>query len=176
MVKDLDYENRYINWAKKKYPNIEFIQVPHYALGSFIRNGYLGIEKTDKYPKTTISKIDEKIRKKTGLNWSIYGFKKVDGITRRVMLNQTDNGIYTKTGKCYPLMNLRNADVLHYIKENDLIEPFNYGTTKPSSGCDISTPEFHEYLKKYYPSDLQKIYAQFPLAPTILFKYEQFGK
>ena len=176
LVKGLDYENRYINWAKKKYPNIEFIQVPHYALGSFIRNGYLGIEKTDKYPKTTISKIDEKIRKKTGLSWSIYGFKKVDGITRRVMLNQTDNGIYHKTGKCYPLLDLKNSDVLNYIKENDLIEPFNYGTTKPSSGCDISTPEFQAYLKKYYPNDLEKIYAQFPLAKAILFKYEQFGK
>lgn len=176
LVKDLDYENRYINWAKNKYPNIEFIQTPHYALYSFIRNGYLGIEKIEKYPKTTIAKIDENHRKKLDIHWSVYGFKKNDGITRRLMLKDTDEGIHLKTQKVYPLMDLKNTDVLNYIKDNDLIEPFNYGTTKPSSGCDISTPEFQDYLRKYEPNDLKKIYNQFPLAESILFKYDNYGK
>lgn len=176
LVKDLDYENRYINWALKKYPNIEFIKVPHYALGSFIRNGYLGIEKTEKYPKSSIKQIDDKLRKKLGVNYSIYGFKKVDGITRRLMLNDTVDAIHPKTNKCYPLKDLKNSDVINYIRENDLIEPFNYGTTKPSSGCDISTPEFQDYLSVHYPNDLKKIYNQFPLAEAILFKYREYGK
>jgi sulfate adenylyltransferase subunit 2 len=29
IVKNLDYENRYINWAEKKYSNIKFIKTPH---------------------------------------------------------------------------------------------------------------------------------------------------
>ena len=37
LVKDLDYENRYIAWAQKRYSNIEFHQTPHYALYSFIK-------------------------------------------------------------------------------------------------------------------------------------------
>ena len=176
LVKGLEYENRYIKWTEKKYPNLKFIQTPHYALPSFIRNGYLGIEKIDKFPKTSIKQIDEKIRKSTGIEYSIYGFKKVDGITRRLMLNDLSDGIHPKTKKCYPLKDLKNSDVLNYIKDNNLIEPFNYGTTKPSSGCDISTPEFQDYLRKNYPSDLEKIYRQFPLAPTILFKYDNYGK
>lgn len=92
------------------------------------------------------------------------------------MLNDTVDGIHPKTNKCYPLKDLKNSDVINYIRENDLIEPFNYGTTKPSSGCDISTPEFQDYLSVHYPNDLKKIYNQFPLAEAILFKYREYGK
>ena len=119
IVKDLDYENRYINWALKKYTNVEFIKTPHYAVYSFIKYGYLGIKKDETQNKTLISKIDTKIRKQTGVNWSIYGFKKIDGITRRLMLNSTDNGVYIKTQKAYPLMDLKNSDVLDYIKDKN---------------------------------------------------------
>jgi len=175
LVKDLDYENRYINWALKKYSNVKFHQTPHYALYSFIKHGYLGIKKDERQAKTTIKQIDAKFRKKLNLEYSVYGFKKSDGITRRLMLNTYLNGI-SNTKKAYPLMDLKNSDVLNYIKDNNLITPFNYGTTKPSSGCDISTPEFQDYLRCKYPNDLQKIYNQFPLAQTILFKYDNYGK
>lgn len=176
LVKGLEYENRYIKWTEKKYPNLKFIQTPHYALPSFIRNGYLGIQKIEKYPKTSIKQIDARIRNITGIEYSVYGFKKTDGITRRLMLNDLADGIHNVTNKCYPLKDLKNSDVLNYIKDNSLIEPFNYGTKKPSSGCDISTPEFQDYLRNNYPNDLNKIYEQFPLAQTILFKYDNYGK
>lgn len=174
IVKDLDYENRYINWALKKYSNVEFIQTPHYAVYSFIKYGYLGIKQDKTQAKTLISKIDNKIRKQTGVSWSIYGFKKIDGITRRLMLNSTNDGINHKTQKAYPLMNLKNTDVLDYIKDNNLIPPFNYGTTKPSSGCDISTPEFLYYLEQKYPNDLNKVIAQYPHTAVKLFNYKEY--
>ena len=153
IVKGLFYENKYIQYAEKKYSNVIFYQTPHYCLNSFVKNGYLGIKKDSKIQKNTVSKIDDKFRLILGVNYSVYGFKKTDGITRRFMLNDTDNGINAKTNKCYPLMNLKNKDVLRYINENNLIQPFNYGTLKPSSGCDISTPEFLYYLKNKYPDD-----------------------
>ena len=174
IVKDLDYENRYINWALKKYTNVEFIKTPHYAVYSFIKYGYLGIKKDETQNKTLISKIDTKIRKQTGVNWSIYGFKKIDGITRRLMLNSTDNGVYIKTQKAYPLMDLKNSDVLDYIKDKNLITPFNYGTTKPSSGCDISTPEFLFYMEQKHPNDLKKIIEQYPHTEVKLYNYKEY--
>jgi sulfate adenylyltransferase subunit 2 len=176
IVKDLDYENRYIKWAENKYPNCTFSQTPHYALYSFIKNGYLGIEKDSSYNKMNIGKIDERMRKKLNINNSIYGFKKIDGITRRLMLNDCPKGFHEKTNKWYPLKDLKNSDILNYIKDNDLIQPFNYGTTKPSSGCDISTIEFLLYIRKHYPNDLQKIITQFPLIEVNLFKYDNYGK
>lgn len=174
IVKGLQYENNYINWAKNKYSNVTFQQTPHYAVYSFLRNGYLGINQNPNIKKTTIANIDLHFRKKLGLNYSIYGFKKVDGITRRFMLNDCINGMNEKTNKVYPLMNLKNSDVLNYIRDNKLIPPFNYGTKKPSSGCDISTPEFLQYLSVQYPNDLKLIFAQFPMAEAILFKYREF--
>ena len=73
-------------------------------------------------------------------------------------------------------MDLKNSDVINYIQDNNLITPFNYGTTKPSSGCDISTPEFLSYLRVKYPNDLKKIFTQFPLAEVNLFKFDNYGQ
>lgn len=182
IVPGLQYENKYINWALQKYKNCEFIKTPHYCLNSFIKNGYLGIKKDTNIIKNSISKIDQKIRKITGINYSVYGFKKIDGITRRLML--TDKTMYKdnsklielpfnrSTKKSYPLADLKNHDVLNYIKENNLIPPFNYGTLKPSSGCDISTPEFLDFLSKKYPNDLKKIFKQFPFCEAKLFEFQ----
>jgi 3'-phosphoadenosine 5'-phosphosulfate sulfotransferase (PAPS reductase)/FAD synthetase len=172
LVKGLEYENRYIAYAEKKYSNIKFIQVPHYALNSFIKVGYLGIKKDEKIYQNKISLIDKKVREKYGYDWSIYGFKKNDGVTRRLMLNTLKDGIHYNTKKAYPLMDLKNENVLMYISDNNLIEPFNYSKTKPSSGCDISQPEFLSYIKKKYPNDLNKIFNQFPMCEAILFRYE----
>ena len=172
IVKDLQYENKYIQWAQNKYKNIKFYQTPHYAIYSFIKAGYLGIKKDTEYNKMTISRIDRDVRIKYNIEFSVYGFKKNDGITRRMMLKEPVNGIHPKTNKCYPLMDLKNEEVLRYISDNSLIIPFNYGTTKPSSGCDISRPEFLYYIRKKYPEDLKKIYNQFPVCEAILFRYE----
>lgn len=69
-------------------------------------------------------------------------------------------------------MDLKNENVLMYISDNNLIEPFNYSKKKPSSGCDISQPEFLAYIKQKYPEDLKKIFNQFPMCEAILFRYE----
>ena len=176
IVKGLEYENAYIGWAKKKYKNVEFIQTPHYALNSFIRNGYLGIKKDPKMPKTKISNIDLKMKTKTGIKWSVYGFKKNDGMTRRIMLNQIDKYVDYRTNKAYPLAELTNSDVIKYIADNDLIPPFNYSKKKPSSGCDISQTEFLIYLQNKYQDDLKKICKQFPECAVKLYKYNMINE
>ena len=175
-VPGLGYEERYIKWAEDKYPNCTFIKTPHVAVYSFIKHGYLGIKQDRKQVGTTLAKIDAQIRKKTGIQWSIYGFKKVDSLNRRLMLNTYPDGIMEKTQKAYPLMDLKNSDVLNYIRENNLIEPFNYSKTKPSSGCDVSQPEFLAYIRTHYPDDLKKIFSQYPLAEVNLFKHDSYGK
>jgi len=176
IVKGLDYEARRIEWAEKQYPNCTFYHTPHYAVYSFIKHGYLGIKKDESQTNMNISKIDQMFRKKLNVNYSVYGFKKNDGITRRMMLRDTPTGIHPKTNKVYPLMNLNNRAVLNYIRDKQLVTPFNYGTNKPSSGCDISTPEFLAYLKKNHPEDLQKIFTQYPLTEVNLFKYEAYKR
>jgi sulfate adenylyltransferase subunit 2 len=174
-VKNLDYELNYINWAEKKY-NVKFYQTPHFILRSFIKSGYLGIKQDKTISKTTIAKLDEKLRIKFGLNWSCYGFKKNDGLTRRLMLNGYKNGVCESTNKFYPLMDYSNKEVLNYISDNNLIPPFCYDKKKPSSGCDISNPIFLNYIRNKYPNDLKKIFETFPCCEVILFKYDKYGK
>ena len=176
MVKDLDYENSYINWAEKRYSNAEFYKTPHFCLNSFIKNGYLGIKQDKTMQKNSIQKIDSQIKEKYNILWSCYGFKKNDGVTRRLMLNGYENNTCEKTHKIYPLADWKNKDVLNYIHDNDLIPPFNYDPIKPSSGCDVSSPLFLNYIRSKYPSDLKKIFVQFPYCEAILFRHDTYGK
>ncbi len=171
LVNGLEYENKYIDWAEKNYKNIQFYQTPHYALNSFIKYGYLGIKKDETIIKNRIQLIDSKVRSKFNINWSVYGFKKNDGITRRLMLNHFENGIDYRINKAYPLMDMKNENVLRYISDNNLITPFCYNKLKPSSGCDISQPTFLNYIYNKYPNDLIKIYNQFPFCEALLFRY-----
>jgi hypothetical protein len=176
IVPDMEYENRYIAWAERNYKNCRFIKTPHYSVYSFIKYGYLGIKKDPSMSKTKISIIDEKIKDITLIEWSVYGFKKIDGLTRRFMLNDCPDGLHHTTKKAYPIMDFKNKDCLRYIADNNLITPFNYNIKKPSSGSDISQPEYLDYIRSHYPADLQKIFRQYPLTEITLFKYDTYTK
>lgn len=169
-VKDLDYEHRYIEWAKNTYKNINFIETPHFAVYSFIKHGYLGIKRGD-VKNVRLRDINEMVLTNTGLEYTVFGFKKQDSIDRRIMLNSTPTGI-TETRKVYPLMDLTNKEILRRISDRVLIPPFCYNKMKPSSGCDISDPTFLSYIKRKYPNDLVKIYETYPQCEAILFRYE----
>lgn len=176
IVKDLDHINDYFKYAINKYPNIEFIQVPHYALYSYIRVGFMGCKKNPKQKQWTLAQITDQMRKKTGIEWACYGFKQSDGLNRRIMLRTytektglgTLEAISWKTKKFYPLSTYKNADVREYIRAYHLKEPEAYGGKGQSCGTDITDLNYHLYLKKNYPQDLEKIYHDFPLTRIVL--------
>jgi 3'-phosphoadenosine 5'-phosphosulfate sulfotransferase (PAPS reductase)/FAD synthetase len=171
-VKNLNYEHRYINWATKKYPNAEFIEAPHFAVTSFVKHGYLGIKKDSSVKDRTLKDITKQIKQSTGLDWAFFGFKKIDSIDRRIMLNGLPDGISHSTKNAYPLADYKNSQVLEHINRRNLIPPFCYNKAKPSSGCDISDPTFLAYMKQKYPDDLKKIFNTYPYTEAILFRYE----
>lgn len=173
LVPNLDHIQRYYVWAKKKYPNIEFIQVPHYSYYNFVRNGFMGCIRNEKQKQWTLADITEKIREKTGVEWACFGFKQSDSLNRRLMLRSyKDEGklaISWKTKKFYPLSTYKNQDMWNYIAANNLKQPETYGkSVSQSCGCDISSIAYQSYLKQYFPHDLEKIYARFPQARMIL--------
>jgi sulfate adenylyltransferase subunit 2 len=177
VVPELEFENKYIAWAEKKYKNCSFIKTPHYATYSFIKSGYLGIAKDPNIKQMSISQISKRVSKQTKIDWSVYGFKKIDSLARRIMLNTYENGIYYPTKKAYPLSDLKTKEVYNYISDNNLIPPFNYNNNRTThSGCDIYMPEFLDYMRNKYPNDLKRIFAQFPETEVILFKYDNYGK
>lgn len=172
IVKDLQHINRYINYATHKYPNVKFIQIPHYALFSYHNYGFLGCE-LRKLKQQTLASLTELAREKTGIEWAIFGFKQSDSLNRRLMLRTYEMcGINRSTKKAYPLSEFKNKDVLEYIYKHNLIKPETYDGTGQSCGTDITSPHYLLFLKEDFPMDYQKVIKQFPNCQRILFEYE----
>lgn len=173
IVPELEHINKYIHYAEKKY-NVYFIQIPHFVLHSYIKNGYMGIKKNEKIGLPNLSTITDKIRIKYGKDWAFFGFKQSDSLNRRLMLRTYENNaINHKNKKCYPLSEWKNKDVLKYIETKQLINPIHYGGVSQSSGTSINDINFLLYCKKYYPNDYKQILSYFPLAEIKVYKYEQ---
>ena len=173
LVKDLEHIMRYYNYAKAKYPNIEFIQVPHYALFNYIKTGYMGIKQNTKQRQWTLSDITDKLREKLCVEWACYGFKQSDSLNRRLMLRSYTDGkeaINWKTKKFYPLSTYKNKEIMDFILDHRLKNPEVCGTNKQSSGVDIEDVEYQKYLKELFPEDLEKIYKVFPMARIVMLK------
>lgn len=173
LVKDLEHIMRYYNYAKAKYPNIEFVQVPHYALFNYIKTGYMGIKQNTKQRQWTLADITEKLRGKLGVEWACYGFKQSDSLNRRLMLRSYTDGkeaINWKTKKFYPLSTYKNKEIMDFILDHRLKNPEVCGTNKQSSGVDIEDVEYQKYLKELFPEDLEKIYKVFPMARIVMLK------
>lgn len=172
IVKDLSHINRYLNYAKTKYPKIRFIQIPHPALFSYIKNGYKGCEQNSGQRLYTLAQLTEDIREKTGIEWVMCGFKQSGGMNRRLMLRSYKmDAICEKTKKCYPLSSYKNKEVLKYISDNDLIKPESYGKCQ-SSGTSIDDLNYLIFLRDNFPSDLKKVIEQYPLVERTLFEHD----
>jgi len=174
MVKDLEHINRYILWAERKYPNCRFIQTPHYAYYNNKKYGLYGTDEV-KYSEWNVSKINEKVKEDTGIEWAVLGFKKNDSMNRRLMLNSYPDSMTSESGqKLYPLADWNNKQVIAYIKKNRLIEPIKYGNTgnTKSQGTDVTDISFLTWCRDNYPNDLVKIIAEFPDAERVLFEYD----
>jgi len=168
-VPALDHIDRYINHAKSLYPNVTFLQVPHWNLTWILREG-IYCKPNPKVKTMTVKDVDENVRMKTGINFSFYGMKKSDSLNRRLMLNRYENGI-SVTGKAYPLAEWKNGDVLSYIKLKKLPQPIQYSTHKRSQGLGFDI-DVLLYLRKHFSQDLAKILTAFPEAEQILYEYD----
>lgn len=171
IVPQLEHIDRYIRYAQKKYPKAEFIQVPHYALPSYHKAGYMGCE-VKHIKKYNLTELSDIIRERYGIKWACFGFKMADSMNRRLMLrNYRDNAITEQTHKFFPLSEYKNADVMAYIERNNLIRPEIYGKTQ-SSGTNIADINYLLYLRENYPNDLRRVISVFPMVERKLFEYD----
>lgn len=173
VIKDLSHINRYINYACKKYPNVKYVQIPHFALCSYRRIGYMGCEKNEKQKLYNMAQLTDIVREKYNIDWAFFGFKQSDSMNRRLMLRTYEmNGINGVQKKCYPLSEYKNKDVLAYIDKTGLIKPESYGGKQQSSGTDITDIGYLLFLRDKFPNDLKKVIDTFPLVERKLFEYD----
>ena len=171
VIEILQLTEKYILWAENKY-KVKFIRTPAYYMNNYHKIGYLGLEQKQIANKS-LTQLNNEIRQQTGIEWTVYGFKKVDGLNRRILLNELYlHGINEKTKKIYPLTNWKNSECLAYIKLNKLIPPLAYNPRKPSSDIELTDKSFLFYMEKNYPSDLKKIFNTFPETQALLNLYK----
>lgn len=169
-VKDLDHIDKYINWAKTKYNNISFVQVPHFSLSRIKRTGLFCVPD----PKVRLIKlkdIEQAMRLKYKCEYVFYGMKRSDSLNRNLMLKPS-NGIIN--GAVYPLMNWTQKDILSYMKIHKLPQPIRY-SKKASGGVGFNI-DCYLWLREHYQNDLKKIISVFPMSERILFEYDKKQK
>lgn len=167
-VKDLEHINRWINWIKTKYPNIEFVQVPHWNLTYILRGGLYCVPN----PKIKLLKLGDVVKSmklKYNIKYCFLGMKKADGMNRRLMLNGYKEKKYENNGLVYPLANWTQKQILSYMKQNQLPQPVRYGK-KASNGVGFNIDCFL-WMETNYPQDLEKMYQVFPMSIRILAEY-----
>ncbi|NDV93476.1 phosphoadenosine phosphosulfate reductase [Dysgonomonas sp. 521] len=172
-VKGLSHIDRFINYSKVKYPNVSFIEVPHWNMSRVLKIG-LYCKPDPKIKLLLLKDIVERVRVKTGIEWCFYGMKQADSLNRRLMLRGDDydlQAINNKTKNVYPLSLWKKKEVLAYLKSRNLPEPIQY-SKEAGNGLWFDL-KVYLFLKDNYPQDLQKILSAFPLSEKILYDYQQ---
>lgn len=174
-VRGLSHIDNWIRWVKKKYPKVEFMEVPHWNLTYILRGGLYCVPN----PKVKLLKLADvikAIRLKTGAYYTFLGMKKADGMNRNLMLKGYEAQGYENDGLVYPLASWTQKDVKAYMKMKRLPQPVLYGN-KASNGLGFNVDCFR-WMQEHYPQDLQKIYKVFPMSERILWEedYKQDNK
>ena len=174
-VRGLSHIDNWIRWVKKKYPKVEFMEVPHWNLTYILRGGLYCVPN----PKVKLLKLADvikAIRLKTGAYYTFLGMKKADGMNRNLMLKGYEAQGYENDGLVYPLASWTQKDVKAYMKMKRLPQPVLYGN-KASNGLGFNVDCF-KWMQEHYPQDLQKIYKVFPMSERILWEedYKQDNK
>lgn len=174
-VPGLRHISQYYAYAKRKYPNAEWVQVPHYSLFNYRKYGFMGKEGDSSQRLWKLADIIEKVREKKGIEWCCLGFKQSDSLNRRLMLrsySENKEAISVAGKKFYPLSTYKNKDVLDYIAYRHLKNPERFDKSDQSSGVDVTDYHYLKYLQTYYPDDLQKVYSAYPATRLVIPNYE----
>ena len=177
MCPNLEHMNRYFDFFNKNYPNVTWHQIEHFAISSYRKYGLNGMNIVPKTTINSLAKIMLKMQAKLKIDWIINGSKQNDGMSRRLQLRTYEhNAINYKNTKAYPLSEWTNKKVMQYIKDNNLLEPINYGNTRQSQSNDITDPYFLKWCKINWPNDFRKLQERFPICEIILFRHENKAK
>lgn len=169
-VKGLEHIERWIKWVKAKYPNVEFLQKPHWSLSCIIRSGFFATPNPN-VKLLKLSDVVHSVRHETGIEYVFLGMKKADSMNRRLMLMKYEQDSYIHKGCVYPLADWTQRDVLAYMRAHRLPEPVRYGG-KASTGVGFNLDSLL-WMKEHFPGDLQKFFKAFPQSERIIWEYEQ---
>ena len=175
LVPGLDHVKPYLQWAVRKYPNVEVRQIQHYQRDYYDRFGFFQDGEGDPSIKPRkVGELEEEVRQETGIKWAFSGMKGVDGYMKRMRLLtfKKRNGTYmTDKGMVYPLAIWTNKELLRYIEMRNLIKPFVYNPKDVSQGFGIDLRSLL-VLRQRFPRDYERTIREFPFCEKLIFDYE----
>lgn len=175
-VKDLAHIEAFKLAHKSRYKNITFIDRPHFALYGYQKQSYLGYTGEVPLKRRTLSQIAQDIKKETCIDWACFGFKRTDGLQRRLMMMGLEKGgtpgYNPKTKNVYPIESWKNGHVLAYIDKMKLPRPTVYDPKHQSQGVTPGDINFLLWCKRHSPEDYRKVLNEYPEAEAIVFEYE----
>ena len=177
-VKGLEHIDRWQNWVRARYKNVEMIEIPHWNLTYILRSGLY----CTPHPRQKLLKlmdIEKALRLKYKTDWIFLGMKRADSMNRNLMITRFKDAHYTDNYQAYPLAEFSQKQIVTYMKMYNLPEPVQYGLSQASDGAKIGKAsngigfnlDCLLWLEKNFPQDLQKIYATFPLCERVLLEY-----
>lgn len=172
LIPNLDHIKPYIEWAEKRYKNVEVRQIKHIQREYLEAAGIFCIPDESIKPRK-IGDVEQAIREETGIKYAFNGMKGVDGYMKRMRLKLfAKTGYITEKGMVYPLALWTNGEVLKYIKTRNLIKPFVYTPKTVCQGFNIDLPTML-ILREKFPRDYAKVLQEFPFAEKLIYDYER---
>lgn len=177
-VKGLEHIEHWISWVKVRYPNVEFVQVPHFSLSYVLHFGSYCVA-NPKVRLLNLNKVVSSLKLKYHVEYVLLGMKICDSMNRNLMIKQlkANNYINDASGMCYPLAEFTQKQILAYMRMHKLPKPVMYGqgvkggeVGTASNGISLNLDCF-VWLEQHYPQDLERIYAVFPQSVRILQEY-----
>ena len=83
-VKGLSHIQRYAGFVKARYPNIEFVEVPHWTLTYLFRGGVYCEPRKVKVMK--LRDVVDSVKRKYGIEYVFLGMKKAEALSSYVVL------------------------------------------------------------------------------------------
>lgn len=166
LVPGLAVEETPVRAAARRY-GIELLTVPHWDLERMLSNAVLrphilGIEH---WRQLKLKDIELLVRKRSGLDWIVYGHRMDESPERRGMLRSFD-GVDVTRKRVYPLMHWKGVDSYAYLRMNRIPVPSMLGGGR-NAGVEL-TPESLHYLRAEHPEDYARILRFFPGAGAVL--------
>jgi len=175
-VKNLAHIEAFKIVHSQRYGNITFLDKPHFALYGYQKSEWLGYKGHEKLKRRTLSKIAQDVKKETGIEWACFGFKRTDGLQRRLMMMDLETkgtpSINHMSKNVYPIEKWKNGHVLKYIEAMRLPRPTVYDPKHQSQGVTPGDISFLLWCKRNCPEDYKRVLQEFPQAEVIVFEHE----
>ena len=156
----MEISDKICSYAENRW-GIRVLQYQHWNISYYLRRAVFRSTAIN-VPTLSITDIECAVRQDTGLDWVLYGFKSIDSLQRRGMMNRWKNNCDFKRCICAPIKDWNNTDVLAYLNRKRIMTPVS-SFERRSSGIGL-TPLCMEWLRDKFPNDYNLVLKTFPHA------------